>query len=150
MEVRNLTKIVRNMNLYKNSISKSKYYLNETEYELIRYVSKRESRSLKEISDYLNCDKALVTRMSKKLEKEGYLIIKSDQNDSRKKNVSVTDISKNLKEEVVDEETRFYNECLKVLSEEEINTLDILITKVYKESKRLRKSNFKDLKNEEK
>ena len=150
MEVRNLTKIVRNMNLYKNSISKSKYYLNETEYELIRYVSKRESRSLKEISDYLNCDKALVTRMSKKLEKEGYLIIKNDENDSRKKNVSVTQISKNLKEEVVDEETRFYNECLKVLNEEEIKTLDILITKVYKESKRLRKSNFKDLKNEEK
>lgn len=150
MEVRNLTKIVRNMNLYKNSISKSKYYLNETEYELIRYVSKRESRSLKEISDYLNCDKALVTRMSKKLEKEGYLVIKNDKNDSRKKNVSVTLISKNLKEEVVDEETRFYNECLKVLNEEEINTLDILITKVYKESKRLRKSNFKDLKNEEK
>ena len=150
MEVRNLTKIVRNMNLYKNSISKSKYYLNETEYELIRYVSKRESRSLKEIGDYLNCDKALVTRMSKKLEKEGYLIIKNDENDSRKKNVSVTLISKNLKEEVVDEETRFYNECLKVLNEEEIKTLDILITKVYKESKRLRKSNFKDLKNEEK
>lgn len=150
MEVRNLTKIVRNMNLYKNSISKSEYYLNETEYELIRYVSKRESRSLKEISDYLNCDKALVTRMSKKLEKEGYLVIKNDKNDSRKKNVSVTLISKNLKEEVVDEETRFYNECLKVLNKEEINTLDILITKVYKESKRLRKSNFKDLKNEEK
>lgn len=150
MEVRNLTKIVRNMNLYKNSISKSKYYLNETEYELIRYVSKRESRSLKEISDYLNCDKALVTRMSKKLEKEGYLVIKNDEKDSRKKNVSVTLISKNLKEEVVDEETRFYNECLKVLNEDEIKTLDILITKVYKESKRLRKSNFKDLTNEEK
>ncbi len=150
MEVRNLTKIVRNMNLYKNSISKSKYYLNETEYELIRYCSKREYRTLKEISEYLNCDKSLVTRMSKKLEKEGYLIIKGDEKDSRKKNVSVTLKSKKLKEEVVDEEERFYKQCLKVLNEDEINTLDALINKVYKESKRLRKSNFEDLKNEEK
>ena len=62
MELRNLTKIVRNMSLYKNSINHSKLYLNNTEFEMIRYLSKKEQLSLVDLANYLNVDKALVTR----------------------------------------------------------------------------------------
>ena len=67
MDIRNLTKIVRNMMLYKNSADKNLLALNENEFEMLRYITKREYRSLKEITDYLNVDKSLVTRMCKKI-----------------------------------------------------------------------------------
>ena len=70
MEARDLTKIVRNMMLYKNSVNKEKINLNETEFEMIRYISKREFRTFTEVKNYLNVDKGLVTRMSKKLDSE--------------------------------------------------------------------------------
>ena len=44
METRNITKIVRNMMLYKNKINKEKSSLNETEFEMVRYVTKREQK----------------------------------------------------------------------------------------------------------
>ena len=46
MDVREITKVVRNMNLYKNSVNKKSMELNETEYEMLRFITKRESRSL--------------------------------------------------------------------------------------------------------
>ena len=85
METRNITKIVRNMMLYKNKINKEKSSLNETEFEMVRYVTKREKRALVDVANYLNVDKGLVTRMSKKLVKLGYIEILSDEKDSRKK-----------------------------------------------------------------
>ena len=51
MDIRNLTKIVRNMMLYKNSADKNLLALNENEFEMLRYITKREYRSLKEITD---------------------------------------------------------------------------------------------------
>lgn len=84
MDIRNLTKIVRNMMLYKNSADKNLLALNENEFEMLRYITKREYRSLKEITDYLNVDKSLVTRMCKKLLKLDYITIEDDPSDSRK------------------------------------------------------------------
>lgn len=38
MDVREITKVVRNMNLYKNSVNKKNMELNETEYEMLRLL----------------------------------------------------------------------------------------------------------------
>lgn len=51
METRNITKIVRNMMLYKNKINKEKSSLNETEFEMVRYVTKREQRALVDVAN---------------------------------------------------------------------------------------------------
>lgn len=146
MEAREITKIVRNMMLYKNKINKEKINLNETEFEMIRYISKREYRTFTEVKDYLNVDKGLVTRMSKKLSELGYLKIESDINDLRKKLLYPTNKALEIKNEVYDEEVLFYNACLSVLTEEEKNHFLMLVDKVYLESKRLRKNGFEDLK----
>ena len=135
MDLRNITKITRNMTLYKNTINRGKEYLNDTEFEMVRYVTKREKRSLVEVANYLNVDKGLVTRMYKKLVGLGYLEVKSDENDSRKKILVATPKAKEIKDEIATEE--------KNLSLEEINQLDALIEKVYLESKKLRKNGFK-------
>ena len=143
IDLRNITKITRNMTLYKNTINKGKEYLNDTEFEMVRYVTKREERSLVEVANYLNVDKGLVTRMYKKLVGLGYLEVKSDENDSRKKILVTTPKAKEIKDEIATEEIDFYNACVKNLSLEEINQLDALIEKVYLESKKLRKKGFK-------
>ena len=145
MKLRNLTKIVRNMSLYKNSINHSKLYLNNTEFEMIRYLSKKEQLSLVDLANYLNVDKALVTRMCKKLVKLDYIEIFNDENDKRKKILIATEKAKLIKQEYALEEENFYNACIKVLSKEEQEQFSNLLEKVYLESKKLRKTGFKTL-----
>lgn len=146
MDSRNITKIVRNMMLYKNKKNKGKVFLNDSEFEMVRYLTKKGGLSLVDLSMYLNVDKSLVTRMSRKLLKLGYIEIIDNTNDKRKKILVATKKAKEIKQEVANEEIVFYNTCLKVLSNEEAIEFDKLVNKVYLESKRLRKSGFKDVK----
>lgn len=143
MEFRNITKIARNLGLYKNKFNKEK--LNDNEYELVRYLSKhQEGLAQNEIAYYLNVDKALVTRMVKKLENEEYLTIFSDLSDLRKKIVKPTDKSLKLKKDTENEEIKYYDLVTNVLSLEEKEEFNNLLEKVYLESKRLRKLKFKE------
>lgn len=145
MEYRNITKIVRNMNLYKNKVNKGKLELNETEYEMLRYITKRDYRTCLEIAEYLNVDKGLVTRMSKKLETFGYIKIETDSSDARKKRLIALPKAFSIKNDIENEEIKFYEEALSVLSEEEKKVYLELTEKVYVKTKTLRKSGFKNL-----
>lgn len=148
MDGRNITKIVRNMMLYKNKQNKSD--LNNNEFELVRYMSKhKEGLSQNDIALYLNVDKALVTRMVKKLSKEEYISVLTDTCDSRKKLILPKDKAFLVKETERNEEIQFYNAIFKVLTKEELFLLDKLITKIYLESKRLRKIRFEGIDDEE-
>ena len=142
MDVREITKVVRNMNLYKNSVNKKSMELNETEYEMLRFITKCESRSFAEVSNYLNVDKGLVTRMSKKLSELEYVRIESDPTDSRRKMLIVTDKALKLKDEVVNEEVFFYDKYLEVLTDKEKKEFLNLVEKVYLESKKYRKNGW--------
>ena len=147
MDGRNITKIVRNMMLYKNK--KNNYSLNNNEFELVRYSTKhKDGLSLKEMSEYLNVDKGLVTRMVKKLTKEGYIIVLNDELDLRKKIIKPLEKAFTIKLEEKNYEIEFYNKILSILSTEELNTLDILINKVYIESKKYRKNKFEGIDDE--
>lgn len=145
MEYRNITKIVRNMNLYKNKVNKGKLELNETEYEMLRYITKRDYRTCLEIAEYLNVDKGLVTRMSKKLETLGYIKIEIDMIDARKKRLIALPKAFLVKTDIENEEIKFYEETLSVLNEEEKKVYLELTEKVYLKTKSLRKSGFKNL-----
>jgi len=150
MDYRKLTKITRNMQLYKNKVNKGKLELNDTEFEMVRFITKRSYRSLVEVASYLNVDKSLVTRMAKKLARLGYLEIHLDEADSRKKCLVATEKAFSIKNEIASEEVKFYEACVRVLTEDELNTFDRLLDKVYEESKKLRKSNFQEVvKNDE-
>ncbi len=144
MELRNITKIVRNMNLYKNRVRN--FNLNDNEIEIVRYLTKhKEGLSQNELASYLSVDKALITRMIRHLKNEGYIKIDSCHYDARKKIIKSTIKAEELKSFVRDEELEFYTAITKVLNEEEKNNLNILVKKIYLESKRLRKTNFEDL-----
>ncbi len=145
MESRNITKIVRNMNLYKNKVNKGKLELNETEYEMLRYITKRDYRTCLEIASYLNVDKGLVTRMSKKLENLGFITIEIDSSDSRKKQLKPTKKAFSIKLDIENEENIFYEKAMSDLTSEEKEEFLRLVQKVYIKSKYLRKTGFKDL-----
>lgn len=147
MDGRNITKIVRNMMLYKNKKNNSN--LNSNEFELVRYSTKhKEGLSLKDIVLYLSVDKALVTRMVKKLASQNYIEVLSDSTDLRKKIIKPLDLAYHIKESEKNEEIEFYNTIFKVLTKEELEILDELIYKVYMESKRYRKIKFEGISDE--
>lgn len=147
MEFREINKIVRNLNLYKNKVSKN-HELNDTEFELVRYVSKRESRAMNEVAEYLNVDKALVTRMSRKLESLGYIEIVSDETDKRKKLLKCLDKGFQIKDIMFDIENNYFEYLTSVLNEDERQEFLKYINKVYLKSKAFRKSGFKGIDDE--
>lgn len=141
MQGRNITKIVRNMMLYKNKFQTMD--LNDNEYELVRYITKhKDGLSQSDLAFYLNVDKALITRMVKKLADLEYIEISNSLSDSRKKIIKPLDKAFLLKDIVSNEEVSYYKLITSVLTKEEDLMLDKLIEKIYLESKRLRKLKF--------
>ncbi len=147
MEFREINKIVRNLNLYKNRVSKS-HELNDTEFELVRYVSKRKSRAMNEVAEYLGVDKALVTRMSRKLKSLGYIEIVSDDLDKRKKLLKCLNKGFEIKDTMFDIENKYFEYITSVLSDKEKEDFLNYINKVYLKSKAFRKSDFTGIDNE--
>ena len=147
MEFREINKIVRNLNLYKNKVSKN-HELNDTEFELVRYISKREYRQMNEVAEYLNVDKALVTRMSRKLESLGYIEILDDQSDKRKKLLKCLDKGFKIKDTMFEVENKYFEYVTSILSDEEKADFLKYVNKVYLKSKAFRKANFTGIKDE--
>ncbi len=142
-DLRKITKIVRNMNLYKNKTGKNE--LTDNEYEAARYLTKKPGISQKELSEYLNVDKGLVSRIITKLEKQDLVKIISNPNDLRSKQLFPTEKSHNLKESTNKEELEFYIHVAKVLDDEEKEQFLELLDRLYQESKRLRKNKFEEI-----
>lgn len=147
MEFREINKIVRNLNLYKNKVSKN-HELNDTEFELVRYISKRDYRPMNEVAEYLNVDKALVTRMSRKLESLGYIEILDDQSDKRKKLLKCLDKGFKIKDTMFEVENKYFEYVTSILSDEEKAEFLKYVNKVYLKSKAFRKANFTGIKDE--
>ena len=147
MEFREINKIVRNLNLYKNKVSKN-HELNDTEFELVRYISKRDYRPMNEVANYLNVDKALVTRMSRKLESLGYIEILEDQYDKRKKLLKCLDKGFKIKDTMFEVENKYFEYVTSSLSDEEKAEFLKYVNKVYLKSKAFRKANFTGIKDE--
>lgn len=147
MEFREINKIVRNLNLYKNKVSKN-HELNDTEFELVRFISKREYRAMNEVANYLNVDKALVTRMSRKLESLGYIEILEDRSDKRKKLLKCLDKGFKIKDTMYEVENKYFEYVTSILSEDEKAEFLKYVNKVYLKSKLFRKTNFTGIKDE--
>lgn len=133
---RMLTKIVRNMKLKKN---RSLENFNDNEAETLRFITKHNGTNASLISNYLNVDKALVSRIVNKLALEGYIEIK-EGSDKRKKDLYATKKALTLK--LNDElfEIEYYKNLFSEISEDEQALFFETLEKVYLKSKALRKS----------
>ena len=137
---RMLSKVVRNMKL-KSSKNNN---LNDSEYESLRYIIKHNDCIASDIKDYLNVDKALLTRIVKKLETEGYITVASSEEDKRKKLLRATSKGFDYKRNIQNFEIEYYENLFKDISLEEQNMFFNTLEKIYLESKRIRKSDLNE------
>lgn len=139
---RMLSKVVRNMKL-KSSKNNN---LNDSEYESLRYIIKHNDCIASDIKDYLNVDKALLTRIVKKLETEGYITVASSEDDKRKKLLRATSKGLDYKRNIQNFEIEYYENLFKDISLDEQNMFFNTLEKIYLESKRIRKSDLNEKK----
>lgn len=132
---RMITKIVRNMKLKK---AKGNLILNDNESETLRYITKHEGCISNDLVLYLNVDKALITRMIKKLEINGFIEVR-DGEDKRKKHLYPTNKGLNLKLEDQLYEIEYYKDLFKDIDMDEQDTFFMTLEKVYLASKKRRK-----------
>jgi DNA-binding MarR family transcriptional regulator len=83
-----------------------------------------------ELSSYLNIDEANTTRAIKKLEKEGYVIRKRDEEDRRVKRIYLTEKALEIKPKVLDLMNQWEEKMLKSLTSVEREVFIDLLKKV--------------------
>lgn len=86
--------------------------------------------SQEELSSYLSIDRANTTRAIKKLEQEGYVIRKPDEDDKRIKRMYLTDKAMEIKPKILDLMNQWENRLLGNLTYEESQTFINLIKKI--------------------
>jgi len=112
--------------------------LNDNEAEAMRYISKHPRCIASDVAEYLNVDKALVSRIVQKLQSGG-LIYAEEGDDKRKKHLLITDKGLELKLSDQRFEVEYYENLMKDIPPEEQTAFFATLEKVYLKSKELRK-----------
>lgn len=137
---RQLTKIVRNMKIERMPLSGE---LNDNETEILRYIIKHPKCIALHIAEYMNVDKALITRRIKNLKFLGFIEEEVNEEDKRKKNLIPTKKALDYKYENQNYEHLYYQKLFQTITEEEKEVFLEILNKLYLESKRLRKERKK-------
>ena len=138
MSLREMKKIVRNLELFKNKNDFNK--ITSFEAEVIRYIAKKNGITNKELSNYLYVDKALTSRTVKNLEKRGYVYFKEHLSDSRSKYIFSTKKGNDYKNIMVNIEEKYFFQITKSLTNKELIEFEKLLEKIYTNSKNIRKA----------
>ena len=101
--------------------------LNPTEVDLLRHLATQGPRNQQAISEYLQIDKAAITRILRRLEKNGYVKRLPDTKDARTKIVTVTDAGKNIKGNAAKAEDYFYDWMLEPFSPKDLEVFKELV-----------------------
>lgn len=143
-KLRRIEKISRNLKYYKNMIGNTTMSANT--YEVLRIIVKHPCITSKELSDRIDLDKGLVSRIVSSLIKEKYITTDVNKEDKRQKLLLPTEKTIELKDSNEKLDDKFYTYLSTLITEEEETKFYEIIEKIYKESKRLRHDKFKDLK----
>lgn len=132
---RHILKIVRNMRIEKN---RNGEILNENEREALRYIIKHPQCILNDVVWYLNVNKALVSRICKKLNELGYIAINSG-NDKRKKYLMATKLGQEYKEKSQNFEHKYFLELFQGIDDKKLEVFFDVLEVLYLRSKKRRK-----------
>lgn len=132
---RHILKIVRNMRIEKN---RNGEILNENEREALRYIIKHPQCILNDVVWYLNVNKALVSRICKKLNELGYITINSGD-DKRKKYLMTTKLGQEYKEKSQNFEHKYFLELFQGIDEKKLEVFFDVLEVLYLRSKKRRK-----------
>lgn len=136
-KIRYITKIARNLELYKRkNIKNDMNYSMELTLHIIRH---NHGITQEEVSESLSLDKALITRIVKKLIDDGLVVREVHPKDKRAYMLFPTPKAEELKKEIVNYEEEYYKMVLSVLSVSEEELFLNLLEKVYIKSKLIRK-----------
>ena len=135
---RYITKISRNLDLYKRKNKEMDDFSSSEEMSL-HLIRHNKGISQERLSKLLGLDKALITRIVKKLIDQGLVDRKKSQKDKRAYELYPTDKAEAFKKDIVDLEDNYYRLVFSVFSKEEKEQFLSLLTKVYTKSKQIRK-----------
>ncbi|MGL4912973.1 MAG: MarR family winged helix-turn-helix transcriptional regulator [Romboutsia sp.] len=91
---------------------------------------RQDGRSQEELSEVLHIDKGTTARAIKKLEEEGFLVRKKDEMDKRAYKVSLTQKSKDLKQNIFNVMLNWEDNITSKLTEEEVDMMIMLLKKI--------------------
>lgn len=134
---RYITKIARNLELSKRKRGPGGF--SSTEEMAIHLIRHNEGISQERLAHMLGVDKALVTRIVRRLVDEGFVERRESTSDGRAYELYPTAKAQELKGEMVSFEDCYYGEILSVLDDGEREQFLKLLSKVYVKSKSMRK-----------
>lgn len=142
--IRYITKISRNLELYKRSKKNSCNFNSST--ELVLHVIRHNKGITQDgVSTTLSLDKALITRIIKNLIEDGLVYKERSEVDKRAYKLYPTTKAEEIKDEIVNIEEVYYNNIINVLNKEEKEEFLSLLERVYFRSKQIRKNNNETL-----
>lgn len=140
-EARKIGKIAREAQKL-NAMVFKETNIGSSELELIHYVRHHPDTTQQEAANELHVEKGAVTKRVRSLVKKGYLICRQDIKDKRKHLLYPTEKAQALKQSRTSIEAAFYDWLLEDLSQEEKETFQTILDKVYAKSKKESRSHF--------
>lgn len=146
--LREISKISRNITIYKNSLSA--YELTDNYYEALRLIVKHPGTNSNYLSERMCVDKGLISRIMRSLSQNGYISLQNCERDKRQTLLYPTEKGIELKTKNETEDNKFYDYIEKIIPEDKKDAFFDVLEILYSKSKELRHESFKDLKQNEK
>lgn len=122
--------IIKDFNKYaQDAIKDHDFKVADLKYLLV--IAENKNIKLKDLSDILNVDKAMVTRTIKRLVKLGYIIKEQDEKDTRSYKLSLSEKSKENLMEIRSIFKEWYDKVTIGFTNDEKNMYVKLIKKIY-------------------
>lgn len=121
--------IHRNFHVY-ISHQLEEYQLGSGQIHLLMILYNHENINQETLAEYLHIDKATVARAIKKLEKEGYVIRKKDENDRRNYHLFLTEKAKKLRPKILSILHQWTQQLLNGINQKDQDHLFKLLEKI--------------------
>lgn len=138
---RQITKIARVASKLTVQVMKEEG-IGTAEYDFIHVVRHHPGITQVEVRQQLNIDKGAAARRAQSLENKGFLIRKKNPLDARSQLLYATKKADQLKTSKASIEAKFYEWLLEGFSQEEKDTFQVLLNKIYEKSKQESQNNF--------
>lgn len=145
---RKIMKISRELERFLNIELKDEE-LGLTDLNIIHELKKNQGSTQKVLASLLNVDKSLISRRIKHLVEKGYIIVKTANDDKRKKILYTSDKGNGATKTRVYYESLYFEYLLNNLDEKETIVFLKTLDKLYQVSKRTRQNHFKEVLNYE-
>ena len=101
--------------------------INAGEFPFLLVLNEKDKITQKELADSLKTSEGLVTRVSKRLENNGYITREVDSKNKRRNLISITDKGRDIARKVIASQDLWENHTFSFLSDEELNQFKLAL-----------------------